>query len=130
MTGKVFDTKKRYNIKRKAKYRLINKYTKSLLQYKKEEARRRRVFELWSRGYTVTQIAAELHTSSRTVNRVRKELSPKIERQFQRSLDCLVEEARLAVLTPLNGLSISRQTLLINEYFVKQHGLLKRRRKT
>ncbi len=51
MSGRVFDLKKQNNLKRRADYRRLNKYVKSLEQTKRERAMRLRVLELWFAGW-------------------------------------------------------------------------------
>ena len=69
MAGRVFDTKKHSNIKRKAAYRRIQTYTKSLAKHKAEKARRQQVLLLWSDGVKSKHIAEQLGVSERTVKR-------------------------------------------------------------
>lgn len=69
MIGRVFDTKKHSNVKKKAEYRRIHKNTKSLEKYKAEKERRKKILELQNQNLTIKQIAAQLEISERTVNR-------------------------------------------------------------
>ena len=65
----VFDTKKHSNVRRRAVYRRVGKYYKSVSVYKAERQRRRRVLELHGQGLTVRQIAEKLGVSESTVKR-------------------------------------------------------------
>jgi len=65
----VFDTKKHCNVKRKAAYRRISKYFKSLDKFKAEKLRRKQVLELHNQGLTIVQVAFRLGVSERTVQR-------------------------------------------------------------
>jgi DNA-binding NarL/FixJ family response regulator len=80
----VFDTKKHTNIKRRAEYRLIGKYHKSLLRFKEEKARRRRILELQDISLTIKQIALQLGVSERTVKRDLAKMKSYIHRQNMR----------------------------------------------
>ena len=69
MRNAVFDTKKHTNVKRKARYRRIGKYYKSLDRFKAEKNRRKQALELQNQGLSIKQIAWQLHVSERTVKR-------------------------------------------------------------
>ena len=69
MRNAVFDTKKHTNVKRKARYRRIGKYYKSLDRFKAEKNRRKQALELQNQGLSIKQIARQLHVSERTVKR-------------------------------------------------------------
>lgn len=116
MVDGVFDTKKHTNVKRKAQYRRIDKYIKSLAKMKAEQARRMRVLELWIEGYKIWQIALELGVSKRTVNRDLKTQKCMIERRFKRSIGSLAELERQRILKQLDGLSLIEQAGWIRKY--------------
>ena len=59
LAGRVFDTKKHSNIKRKAAYRRIQTYTKSLAKHKAEKARRQQVLPFYG-WYLASQYTAIL----------------------------------------------------------------------
>ena len=69
MRNAVFDTKKHTNVKKKARYRQIGKYYKSLDRFKAEKNRRKQALELQNQGLSIKQIAQQLHISERTVKR-------------------------------------------------------------
>ena len=69
MRNAVFDTKKHTNVKRKARYRRIGKYYKSLDRFKAEKNRRKQALELQNQGLSIKQIARQLQVSERTVKR-------------------------------------------------------------
>ena len=79
----VFDTKKHTNVKCKAKYRLINKYTKSLERYKKEQLRRKQILDLQDQGVANKAIAVKLGISKRTLQRILAKPRPYIERSIK-----------------------------------------------
>ena len=64
-----FDTLKHSNVNRRADYRRIGKYYKSVARHKAEKQRRRRVLELHGQGLTILQIAEKLGVSESTVKR-------------------------------------------------------------
>ena len=76
----VFDTKKHSNVNRRAKYRRIKKHHKSLEKYKKEQTRRKLIFELEDQGLTNKAIAAKVGISKRTLQRVLDSAKPYIKR--------------------------------------------------
>jgi hypothetical protein len=69
MTNTVFDTKKHSNVKRRAEYRRVRKYYKSLEKFKAEKHRRKQALELQDKGLTIKQIALKLQVSQRTIKR-------------------------------------------------------------
>ena len=71
---------------RKARYRKIHVYTKSLERYKLERARRRKVRSLARKGLKQKEIANELGVSIRTVKRDWKKLTRYINGQFNRQV--------------------------------------------
>ena len=76
----IFDTKKHSNVNRRAKYRRIKKYYKGLEKYKKEQSRRKLIFELEDQGLTNKAIAAKVGISKRTLQRILAKPQPYIER--------------------------------------------------
>lgn len=125
MAGSSFDTKKHTNIKRKAKYRRINKYTKSIAQTKRERARRMKVLELWLKNWGIGRIASDLGVSKRTVHRDLERLGETIKRRFERPARAGSEETRVQMMKRLEGLSPVEQAKRINEQLAntKKFGL-------
>jgi hypothetical protein len=118
VSGKVFDTKKHSNIKRRAEYRRINKYIKSPEQAKREKTRRMRVLELWLKDWGIGRIASDLGVSKRTVDRDLDKLGETIKRRFDRSARAAAEEERLQMMRQLEGLSPVEQAKRINRELV------------
>lgn len=118
----VFDTKKHTNVKCKAKYRLINKYTKSLERYKKEQLRRKQILDLQDQGVANKAIAVKLGISKRTLQRILAKPRPYIERSIKhfahyenevlKQLSSGVSQAKDAANSPL---SIKKKLELIRE---------------
>lgn len=128
MCGRVFDTKRHSNIKAKAAYRRIDKYTKSLPRSKEERARREMVLKLWLSGYAVSRIAQEVGVSVRTVNRDLEKLKPTIKRRYERYMRGVAEEQRLKATKQLEGLSPVEQAQWISRYLAEKENLKIRRR--
>ncbi len=113
MSGRVFDTEKHTNIKRRAEYRRIKKYYKGLAKAKAEKARRQRILDLQDKGLTIKQIAGQLNVSERTVKRDIEKMMPylkKLQTQFIRKAN----EEFLQQLTA--GLSLKKQFEAISKY--------------
>ena len=66
-------------------YRKMRKYTKSVEQYKRERARRKRVLELFEKGYAQKDVAVQLGVSTKTVGRDLKKLLPYMSAEITRS---------------------------------------------
>ena len=114
MSGRVFDTNKHSNIKRRAEYRRINEYIKSPSQTKREKIRRMRVLDLWLKDWGTGRIASELGVSTRTVERDLGKLGETIKRRFERCARAASEEERLQLMRQLEGLSPVEQAKRIN----------------
>jgi hypothetical protein len=116
MSGGVFDTKKHTNVKRRAEYRRINVYYKGLEKSKAERARRRRILELQSQGYTIKQIALLLFVSERTVKRDLSRIEPYVKKkmtQLQRELDTELTDW-------FSGLSLGQQLAVVKKNLKRQ----------
>ncbi len=114
VSGRVFDTNKHSNIKRRAEYRRINKYIKSPAQTKREKTRRIRVLDLWLKDWGIGRIASELGVTTRTVERDLVKLGETIKRRFERCARAASEEERLQLMRQLEGLSPVEQAKRIN----------------
>ncbi len=110
LVGRVFDTKRHSNVKRRAEYRRISVYYKGVDKFKAEKARRRRVVDLQDEGLSIRQIAQRLGVSERTVKRDFARVEPYVKKQWtqlQREVD---EES----LERFMGLSFKAQLKEIN----------------
>lgn len=123
LAGRVFDTKRHTNVKRRAEYRRINRYYKSLEKTKAEKARRRRIVDLQCQGYTIKQIALQLHVSERTVKRDLSRMEP----YFKVKRGQLVQQMQTDFLGSLGGLSYSEQLEAIRRYVVSCRRVLEPR---
>ena len=83
----VFDKGKHSNVKRKAEYRRIGKYYKSVDKFKEERLRRKRVLELQDKGLTIKQIALLLGVGERTVKRDLAKAMPSLVRRQKQQLN-------------------------------------------
>jgi hypothetical protein len=70
-----FDTERHTNVKKKAGYRRIHSYYKSVEQYKAEKQRRAVATALWREGCSLGQISERLGVSVSTVKRDRGKVS-------------------------------------------------------
>ena len=123
----VFEAKKRGNVKRRAEYRRVRVYYKSLGQRKREELRRQRVLELSSQGLSLAQIALQVGVSPRTVQRDLGRSRASVECAFKREVRSLAEEDRARVLDQLEGLNPQQQfTKIRNLLSEKQHSATRR----
>jgi predicted transcriptional regulator len=113
----VFDTRKHSNIKRHPRYRRINRYTKSRVQYKKEALRRKQALEMQDQGVPNKEIALKLGVSERTVQRILE----KPKSYIQRSRKHLRRYENTETLKGLTGevstesLSVKKQLELVRE---------------
>ena len=112
MSGKVFDTKKHTNIKRRAAYRRIRVYTKSLAKTKAEKTRRRQVLRLWSLGVKIKHISEQLGISERTIKRDLSRITPYIKKKRTQ----FIRRQSQAEIVQLNSLSPVEQLEYIHEY--------------
>jgi transposase len=112
LTGRVFDTLKHSNIKKKAEYRRIHKNTKSLKKYKAEKARRKKIVELQNQGLTIKQIAAQLKVSERTVNR---DLARNMS-YFKKKMTQMARKEDQEFMTRLNQMTLKEQLKIIENY--------------
>ncbi len=124
LAGRVFDTKKHTNIKRKAAYRRIQVYTKSLAKTKAEKTRRRQVLKLWSLGLKIKQIAEQLDISQRTVKRDIARLMPYIKKKRTQ----LMHQESQAEIAYFNSLSGKKQLEYLVEHLEQRKRIVKARK--
>jgi hypothetical protein len=111
MKQHVFDTKKHSNIKRRAEYRRIGKYYKSLEKFKGEKKRLNQILALQDQRQTIKQIANQLNISQRTVKRDLAKIAPYIKnRQTQ-----LLHQENQQTLMKFQSLSFKEQLAFIHE---------------
>jgi len=123
LIGRVFDTKKHSNIKKKAEYRRIHKNTKSLGKYKAEKARRKKILDLQNQGLTIKQIASQLKISERTVNRDLVKAMIYVKKKRTQML----RKENQEFVTRLDQMSLSEQLKIIQKYFAFHKKLCKMR---
>jgi hypothetical protein len=111
MKQHVFDTKKHSNIKRRAEYRRIGKYFKSLEKFKGEKKRLNQILALQDQRQTIKQIANQLNISQRTVKRDLAKIAPYIKKQ---QTHLLLEENQ-QTLMKFQSLSFKEQLAFIDE---------------
>ena len=121
MDNTVFDTLKHSNVARKAKYRRVHKYVKSLGKFKAEKLRRKQALELADRGLSIERIALALGVSERTINRDLKKMMIYIKK-LQTQLRHQEGEAAL------KNLSFKKQLCLFKELEQRKRRILRPRR--
>ena len=90
----VFDTVRHTNVQKKAEYRRIHRYYKSVEKYNAEESRRKRVLALWESGVSLKEIAKQVGVSVSTVKQDLNKLSRYIKGRRRRSIEADHEEFR------------------------------------
>ena len=100
---------------RKARYRKIHAYTKSLERYKLERERRRNVRSLARNGLKQQEIANKLGVSIRTVKRDWKKLTRYINGQFNRQVWEINAKQREKERLRYEGLTIKEELRLLRK---------------
>ena len=98
-----------------ARYRKLKVYTKSLVRYKLERARRRQVLCLANKGLTKKEIASKLGVSTRTVKRDWKKLTPYLIGQFHRKIWEINANQREKERQIYEGLTIKEELKLLKK---------------
>lgn len=130
LMGKVFDTRKHSNIKKKAEYRRIGKYIKSRAKDKEERIRRQVVLDRWMNNVSVGEIAKELGQSKSTVRRDLAKLKPTIERRQRRLFREFADKERVEVSRQMQGLTSVEQARWIVNFLSKRESLQSKRQST
>jgi hypothetical protein len=112
MKQHVFDTKKHSNIKRRAEYRRIGKYYKSLEKFKGEKKRLNQILALQDQRQTIKQIANQLNISQRTVKRDLAKIAPYIK---NRQTHLLLKEDQQTLMKFQSLSSFKEQLAFIHE---------------
>ena len=106
---------KGHRTRQDARYRKLKVYTKSLVRYKLERARRRQVLCLAKKGLTQKEIASKLGVSTRTVKRDWKKLAPYLTGQFHRQIWEITAKQREKERQRYEGLTIKEELKLLKK---------------
>ncbi len=110
------DKKRPLKRKKGPEYRRINRYFKSVKQYKKERERRKQVLHMTVVEYRTQQyIADKLGVSVSTVKRDLKKLRPYITGQINRAIRAMQKERDEAWQRRMEGLSLWEQFDVLSE---------------
>jgi len=123
-----FDKKRCLKLHRNTpQYRKIERYVKSIKQYKRERLRRKRVRALSSKGMTYPQIAKELGISERTVARDMKKQRCYQIGQFHNALRKIEQDQIDKFNMETAHLSPIKKFQVLTELLIKQQSLFKMR---
>jgi len=100
-------------------YRRINKYSKSIQQYKKERNRRKQAYKLACKGYTHEQIAEKLGVSTKTVQRDFKKLKSYINGKLNKTVMKFEEERWNKIQAQLKGLNEFKRLHQLTNLLIK-----------
>lgn len=102
------------NVK-KASYRKVLVYTKSMERYLKERERRRQVRLLAEKGHTQKQIARELGVSTRTIKRDWDKIRPYVKGQTRKEIRQVVAERQREFERRYEGLTVNEELRLLKQ---------------
>lgn len=123
-----FDKKRALKLHRNApEYRKIERYVKSIEQYKLERLRRKRVRQLSSEGKTYPQIAKELGISERTVARDMKKQRTFQIGQFHNALRKIEQDQINKFNKETAHLNPVKKFQVLTELLIKQQSLFQMR---
>lgn len=119
------DTKRRLKRKKTPEYRRINRYYKSISQYKKEKARRKQIYHLYHlKSWTQKNIAAKLHVSISTVKRDLRKMQKYITAQLNRLKWNFDDEQRRKQELETAGMNSSEKLDYLMKEWAKWHHIL------
>jgi DNA-binding CsgD family transcriptional regulator len=123
-----FDKKRHVKLhKNTPNYRRMSHYVKSIRQYKRERARRKRVRQLSGEGKTYPQIAKELGISERTVARDMKKMSHYQIGQFHKALRKLEQDQIDKFNKETAHLNPVQKFQVLTELLIKRQSIFKMR---
>lgn len=129
ISGSDKDTKipeRKLKRRRKATYRKIKKYYKSIRQYKKERLRRKLCW-LLSGKYTQTEIAEMLGCSRRTVIRDMNRIKPYYYRMTRSYLSKIEQQKIRELELKLEGKNPVQQLKILTDALIEQQNLMRQR---
>jgi len=100
---------------KKASYRKISVYTKSMKRYRLERERRRQVRALAEQGYTQKQIANKLGVCTRTIKRDWDKIRPYVKGQFVKLIRAVVDERQQEFERRYEGLTVNEEFRLLKQ---------------
>jgi len=100
---------------KKASYRKVSVYTKTMRRYRLERERRRQVRLLAELGFTQNQIASKLGVCTRTIKRDWDKIRPYVKGQFGKEIRSVVDERQQEFERRSEGLTVNEEFRLLKQ---------------